>query len=208
MRLQHSALHTAGAVAEPRAPLIRSGLAKTSRGHLYFFAYAARIGRRSARHALIQAKKQRPSRAHGVGSAMMPSPPGRARSPRPTTLEVDTERTIQRRNSSLDEDTTDVLAHLEASPSPKGKSRAFRSESPRRNRLSSDDIAPPDDDVEAIIEGAEEGRLPRLLPEGDRAALIERLRTDLFEVQRDSELSASQRRPASPLPPTPVSIYG
>jgi len=72
--------------------------------------------------------------------------------------------------------------------------------------LSSDDVAPPDDDVEAIIEGAEEGRLPRLLPEGDRAALIERLRTDLFEVQRDSELSASQRRPASPLPPTPISV--
>ena len=138
---------------------------------------------------------------------MMPSPPGGGEeSKTPPPLEVDTERTIQRRNSSLDEDTTDVLAHLEASPSPKGKSRAFPFPSPRRNRLSSDDIAPPDDDVEAIIEGAEEGRLPRLLPEGDRAALIERLRTDLFEVQRDSELSASQRRPASPLPPTPVSV--
>ena len=137
---------------------------------------------------------------------MMPSPPGEESKTAPPPLEIDTERTIQRRNSSLDEDTTDVLAHLEASPSPKGKSRAFPFPSPRRNRLSSDDIAPPDDDVEAIIEGAEEGRLPRLLPEGDRAALIERLRTDLFEVQRDSELSASQRRPASPLPPTPVSV--
>ena len=136
----------------------------------------------------------------------MPSPPGEESKTAPPPLEIDTERTIQRRNSSLDEDTTDVLAHLEASPSPKGKSRAFPFPSPRRNRLSSDDIAPPDDDVEAIIEGAEEGRLPRLLPEGDRAALIERLRTDLFEVQRDSELSASQRRPASPLPPTPVSV--
>jgi hypothetical protein len=138
---------------------------------------------------------------------MMPSPPPPGEeSKAPAPLEIDTERTIQRRNSSLDEDTTDVLAHLEASPSPKGKSRAFPFPSPRRHRLSSDDIAPPDDDVEAIIEGAEEGRLPRLLPEGDRAALIERLRTDLFEVQRDSELSASQRRPASPLPPTPVSV--
>ena len=137
---------------------------------------------------------------------MMPSPPGEESKTAPPPLEIDTERTIQRRNSSLDEDTTDVLAHLEASPSPKGKSRAFPFPSPRRNRLSSDDIAPPDDDVEAIIEGAEEGRLPRLLPEGDRAALIERLRTDLFEVQRDSELSASQKRPASPLPPTPVSV--
>ena len=141
---------------------------------------------------------------------MMPSPPAGAdeeSKTAPPPLEIDNEtRTIQRRGSSLDEDTTDVLAHLEASPSPKGKSRAFPFPSPRRNRLSSDDIAPPDDDVEAIIEGAEEGRLPRLLPEGDRAALIERLRTDLFEVQRDSELSASQRRPASPLPPTPVSF--
>ena len=63
---------------------------------------------------------------------MMPSPPGRAdeeSKTAPPPLEIDTERTIQRRNSSLDEDTTDVLAHLEASPSPKGKSRAFPSES-------------------------------------------------------------------------------
>ena len=70
---------------------------------------------------------------------MMPSPPGEESKTAPPPLEIDTERTIQRRNSSLDEDTTDVLAHLEASPSPKGKSRAFPFPSPRRNRLSSDD---------------------------------------------------------------------
>ena len=73
--------------------------------------------------------------------------------------------------------------------------------------MSSDDIAPPDDDVEAIIEGAEEGRLPRLLPEGDRAALIERLRTDLFEVQRDSGvISIATATGLTRVAPTPVSI--
>lgn len=102
---------------------------------------------------------------------------------------------LGRRTSSLDEDTADVLAHLEES-SPGRKQRTFFP-SPRRHRSTSD-LEPPDDAAEAIIEGAEEGRLPRLLPEGDRAALIEKLRTDLFEVQRDSELT-SVRRP-SPLP--------
>ena len=43
---------------------------------------------------------------------MMPHRPEGEESKTPPPLEVDTERTIQRRNSSLDEDTTDVLAHL------------------------------------------------------------------------------------------------
>ena len=93
-------------------------------------------------------------------------------------LKIDTERTIQRRNSSLDEDTTDVLAHLEASPSPKGKRARSRAPldgigcRPATSRRRTTTSRP-------SSRGAE-GRLPRLLPEGDRAALIERLRTDLF----------------------------
>ena len=54
----------------------------------------------------------------------------------------------------------------------------------------SGDEAPPvvDDEVEEIIrESVNPTGISRLLPECDRAALIERLRTDLFQAQKGSE---------------------
>ena len=53
--------------AEPRRHSFAAVWPRPVEATFVFFCCGARIGRGSARHALIQAKKQRPSRAHGVG---------------------------------------------------------------------------------------------------------------------------------------------
>ena len=106
---------------------------------------------------------------------------------------VDDERAASiGRQSSLDEDTSELLSHLRAVEATEGSPTRRRSwtvesllSSAASPHAAATDGAAPDDAVQEVLETADAAGLPRLLPEGDRAALIERLRTDLFEAARD-----------------------